>query len=269
MTIRVERLRAHAVGVRLDLARLFPALILLGYGSFILSLFVRNSLTLYINPTYVWPTTLAGVVLVTLGVVRIARRGGVSAPCATGACSTEDTCGCGESSPRLWPYVWLCIPLLFAVLLPPRSLAAFSARQRGLQLAGISTIRSATTVSRISLSVDTSSFRLQDWIGALSADPNPQDYKNKPVVLTGLVMHDSASMPPGYILVMRYQVTCCIADARAEGLVVRDVTHGGLKDGQWVIVRGKMGETSYQGQQVAVVEPKQIAPTKVGNPYMY
>jgi hypothetical protein len=29
-----------------------------------------------------------------------------------------------------------------------------------------------------------------------------------------------------------------------------------------------MGKTSYQGQQVAVIEPKQFAQTKAGNPYM-
>lgn len=269
MTIRVERLRTRSIGVRLDLTRFFPAFILLGYGTFILSLFVRNALTLYINPNYVWPTTLAGVVLVALGLVKTRRAPEASACCATDACCEEDACGCDEAPARLWPYVALCIPLFFAVLLPPRSLAAFSARQRGLQVAGLSTIRSTTVVSRVSLSVDTRSFTLQDWVGALSADPNPKDYKGKPVVLTGMVMHDPASMPPGYIMVLRYQVTCCIADARPEGLIVRDASKGALKDSQWITVRGVMGEASYQGQQMAVVEPKQLLPTKAGNPYMY
>ena len=130
-------------------------------------------------------------------------------------------------------------------------------------------IRSGTTVSHVSLSVDTRSFTLQDWVGALSADPNPKDYKGKGVVLTGMVMHDSASMPPGYVMVLRYQITCCIADARPEGLVVRDTSNGRLQDNQWVTVRGVMGAASYQGQQMAVVDPKKISSAKAGNPYMY
>lgn len=269
MTIRVEQLRTRSTAVRLDLGRLFPSLLLLGYGVFILSLFLRNALTLYINPNYVWPTTLAGVVLVTLGVVRLARQARPTEVFDTGACGTEDACGCSEASTRLWPYAALCIPLLLAVLLPPRSLAAFSARQRGLQVAGLSMIHSAVVVPRVSLSVDTRSFTLQDWVGALSADPNPKDFKGKPIVLTGMVMHNPGSAPPGYLMVLRYQITCCIADARAEGLVVRDTSNGALKDGQWVTVRGSMGQVSYQGQDMAVAEPTQIVPTKAGNPYMY
>lgn len=269
MTIRVERLRTRSIVARPDLGRLFPGFILLGYGVFILSLFLRNALTLYINPNYVWPTTLAGVVLVTLGLVKVARPGGTAACCATETPCAEDACGCGDPPTRLWPYAALCIPLLLAVLLPPRSLAAFSARQRGLQVAGLGMIHSAVVVSRVSLSVDTKSFTLQDWVGALSADPNPKDYKGKPIVLTGMVMHNPGTAPPGYLMVLRYQITCCIADARAEGLVVRDTSNGALKDGQWVIVRGSMGEVSYQGQDIAVAEPKQIVPTKARNPYMY
>jgi uncharacterized membrane protein YcgQ (UPF0703/DUF1980 family) len=76
-------------------------------------------------------------------------------------------------------------------------------------------------------------------------------------------------MPPGYIMVLRYQVTCCIADARPIGLIVRDTSNGALKDNQWVKVTGIMGAAAYQGQQIAVVLPKRIVPTRAGNPYMY
>jgi uncharacterized repeat protein (TIGR03943 family) len=141
--------------------------------------------------------------------------------------------------------------------------------QRGPQLAGLTTIHSTISVSRVSLTMDTRNFSLQDWAGALSADPNPRDYAGKSVDLTGMVLHDPASMPPGYIMVMRYQVWCCIADARPVGLIVRDTSHGALKDSQWVKVTGVMGATSYQGQKIAVVVPKEIRPTKAGNPYMY
>lgn len=268
MTIRVERLRDRGATIRLDLARWLPSLVLAGYGIFILSLDARGVMTMYINPGYVWPTTVAGVALIGLAAVRLIRR---SAPIPDGhdVCCVEDACGCAQPSPRLWPYVALCVPLLLAALFPPRSLASFSAVQRGPQIAGMTAIRGASTVKRVSLTMDTRTFTLQDWAGALSADPNPRDYAGKPVVLTGIVLHSSASMPPGYIMVMRYQVTCCIADARPIGLIVRDASNGALKDNQWVKVTGTMGAASYGGQKVAVVEPKTIVPTKAGNPYMY
>jgi putative membrane protein len=124
-------------------------------------------------------------------------------------------------------------------------------------------------VKRVSLSVDTSTFTMQDWVGALSADPNPKDYAGKPVQISGIVLHSAASMPPGYIMVMRYQVTCCIADARPVGLIVKDTSHGALKDNQWVHVSGVMSSARYEGDSIAIVSPKVMKPIKASDPYMY
>lgn len=275
MTIRVETLRLRRTAIRVELSRYLPGVILAGYGVFILSLFVRDDLTMYINPAYVWPSTAAGIVLLGLATTKLVRgksSSSIDACCSPApgeSCCCEDSCGCDAKHTRVWPYVFLSVPLLLAAIFPPQSLAAFSARQRGVQVAGMSPVRGLTGVKRVSLSVNTRTFTLQDWVGALSSDPNPADYLHKPIILTGIVIHDPASAPPGYFMVLRYQVTCCIADARPVGLIVKDTSHGSLQDNQWVTVTGTMGKTSYQGQQVAVVEPESIVPTRAGNPYMY
>ncbi len=265
MTVRSEHLRGRSMAIRLDLGRFLPALILGGYGIFIVSLLLRNVMTWYINPTYVVPTTIAGAVLIGLAAVRLGTRpvaADADECCADGACTDH-------SAPKLRTYVILSIPLLLALIFPPRGLAAFSANQRGVAVAGLTTIRGTTALHRVSLSVDTSTFSMQDWVGALSADPNPKDYLNKAIHLTGIVVHDPAGAPPGYIMVLRYQVTCCIADAQPEGLVVKDTSHGALKDNQWVTLVGKMGEANYQGQSLVVVLPSRMTVTKAGDPYMY
>ena len=264
MTIGIERLRVRQARVRLDIARYAPSLLLAGYGIFVLSLDVRGEMTLYINPAYVWPTTAAGVALLIVAVAMFLQQ--PARTCGPDCCNG---CGCETTRTRVWPYVALTLPLLLAVLFPPRGLAAFSANQRGPQIAGISAIQGASTVKRVSLSVDTKAFTMQDWVGALSADPNPKDYTGKPVQISGIVLHNPASMPPGYIMVMRYQVTCCIADARPVGLIVKDTSHGALADNQWVSVSGTMSSTRYQGDNITVVSPKSIQRIKAGDPYMY
>jgi uncharacterized repeat protein (TIGR03943 family) len=264
VTIRIERLRVGSAKSRLDIAHYAPSFLLAGYGIFVLSLYARGALTLYINPTYVWPTTLAGGVLLLVAGARLCQRPALA--CGHMGC---DDCGCAPPGVRLWPYAALCVPLLLAALFPPQSLADFSAKQRGPQMAGLTAIQGVGSVKRVSLSVDTKTFTMQDWVGALSADPNPKDYTGKPVWVSGIVLHDPASMPPGYIMVMRYQVTCCIADARPVGLIVKDTSHGALKDNQWIQVDGSMGATRYQGDSVAVVQPRTIKVIKAGDPYMY
>lgn len=277
MTVRMEQLRsqrvaaARKVALRLNLSRFLPAAILAGYGIFILSLFLRHIMTWYINPNYVIPTTIAGALLIGLSVVRLTSQGEEESCCATGSCCADGSCG--SAAPKLWSYLLLSFPLLLALIFPPRSLAAFSALQRGIQVAGTGTgtglVTRSSVVSRVSLSIDTRTFGMQDWVGALSADPNPKDFLGKPINLAGLVVHNSASAPPGYIMVIRYQVTCCIADARPEGLVVRDTSHGKLQDNQWVSLTGKMGETDFQGQKMAVVIPSRMMVIKARDPYMY
>lgn len=265
MTVRLERARLRTTARRVELRTFLPALLLGGYGIFILSLFLRGVMTWYINPAYVPATTLAGGVLLGIAAVGLMRRR--TAACES--CGTDCECGCTPSSPRLGTYALLSLPLLLALIFPPRGLASFSANERGPQVAGLTAVHGVGTVRRVSLSVDTRSFTMQDWVGALSADPNPRDYKGKPIRVTGMVLHASASVPPGYVMVMRYLVTCCIADARAVGVIVKDTSHGALRDNQWVTVTGTMGAAGYQGQQVAVVEPSSIVPIKSANPYIY
>lgn len=268
MTVRTEQISVQTRSSRLEIGRYFPPAILVGYGVFILSLYARGVITLYISPVYVWPTTTAGGILLALGVLGVIRAHLAN---RLVACSCDTDCDSCETaqSPRLWPYLALCVPLLLAILLPPRGLAAFSAMQRGPQIAGLSAIHGVGSVRRVSLSVDTNTFTLQDWAGALGADPNPKDYTGKPVAVSGMVLRAAGIAPPGYVMVMRYQVTCCIADARPIGLIVRDTSHGAIKNGQWVKVTGMMGATSYQGSNIAVVEPKAMKTIKAGNPYMY
>ncbi len=268
MTVRAEQIRVQTRISRAEIERYVPPAILCGYGVFILSLLVRGVMTLYISPVYVWPTTAAGGILLALGLLGIirARLAGHQATCSCDAGC--DSCATTQAS-RLWPYLALCVPLLLAVLLPPQGLAAFSAMQRGPQVAGLSMIHGVGSVRRVSLSVDTGTFTLQDWAGALSADPNPKDYAGKQVAISGMVLKAAGIAPPGYLMLMRYQVTCCIADARPIGLIVRDTSGGAIKNGQWVKVTGVMGATSYQGSNIAVVEPKDMKTIKAGNPYMY
>lgn len=266
MTVRSEHLHARRAGLRIDLHRFLPPFILAGYGIFVLSLFARGVMSWYINPNYIAPTTLAGAVLIGLGVVAVVRR--PEATCSDGCCAGDD-CGCGEPPTSYRTYALLCLPLLLALVFPPRGLASFSANERGPQLAGLTAVRGASAIKRVSLSVDTRQFSMQDWVGALSADPNPKDYAGKPIIVSGLLVHSSSSAPPGYIMVLRYLVTCCIADARPVGMIVKDTSHGALKDNAWVTVSGTMGATTYQGQQIAVVIPGTIRPSPAQSPYIY
>lgn len=267
MTVPMERVRTHRIAHMWNVQPYVPSTILIGYGVFILSLRLRGVMTWYINPTYVLPTTVAAIVLLGIGafgVLRAQRQSSVQ----VGDCCGDD-CGCAEPPRHLATYALLALPLALAAIFPPRSLAAFSAHQRGPQIAGASLIHGSAPVSRVSLSVDTRSFSMMDWVGALSADPNPHDYLHKPVRITGMVLTGSGNVPPGTFMVMRYLVTCCIADARPVGLIVQQSAGTIVRDNQWVTVNGTMAIAHVSGQETAVVHPTQTKIIPSQDPYMY
>ena len=110
MTLQLEHSHTHRATRALDVRPFLPAFLLGGYGIFILSLFARGVMTWYINPGYVWSTTLAGGVRIGLSAVALARRR--TSVCET--CGTDCTCGCGESSPRWRTYALLELPRVLA-----------------------------------------------------------------------------------------------------------------------------------------------------------
>ena len=116
MTVQIERLRVMSNRRRVDVAHYAPSLLLAGYGLFVLSLYLRNDLNLYINPMYTWPTVAAGVVLLIISGVRL--MGTRTLACGHGG---SDGCACTEPSVRLWPFLALSAPLLLAALVPPHN----------------------------------------------------------------------------------------------------------------------------------------------------
>lgn len=80
---------------------------------------------------------------------------------------------------------------------------------------------------------------------------HPDSYINKPFTLTGMVYH-----PPGWptnqMIVMRYMITCCTADASAIGVIVEANEAAKYKDNSWVRVKGTMLAKNISGADIIV-----------------
>ncbi|PTM57617.1 TIGR03943 family putative permease subunit [Desmospora activa] len=95
------------------------------------------------------------------------------------------------------------------------------------------------------------------------------ELSDKPTQIKGFVFR-AKDMPDDVILVSRYAMTCCAADASVIGIFASIPGSDSLKEGDWIEVTGPLGEvTTNQGQlpRIKAVEYRKIEAPK--DPYVY
>ena len=95
------------------------------------------------------------------------------------------------------------------------------------------------------------------------------ELKGKPIRLTGFVFRDE-NMPDGVVLLGRYTMTCCAADASVVGYFSKIPHSDQLKDGTWLEVEGKLSSTTIEGSRVAMILVDSFKRVKAPkDPYVY
>lgn len=81
---------------------------------------------------------------------------------------------------------------------------------------------------------------LLGWVRTLNVYPEPDSYAGQKLKLQGLVLH-SPELPPEYLLLSRFVITCCAADAYPVGLPVKlTASRQVYPPDTWIEVEGKM-----------------------------
>ncbi|MDR6225992.1 TIGR03943 family putative permease subunit [Desmospora profundinema] len=95
------------------------------------------------------------------------------------------------------------------------------------------------------------------------------ELSGKPTEVKGFVFR-ADNMPDDVILVSRYAMTCCAADASVIGVFASFPGSDTLKEGDWIEVKGPLGETTIDESRVPLVEAdgyREIEAPK--DPYVY
>ncbi len=109
-----------------------------------------------------------------------------------------------------------------------------------------------------------------DWIRTLNVYPEPDAYATDPVDVSGFVIHPQ-DWPDDYLMVSRFVLTCCAADAYPVGLPVRlEASRQSYPPDTWLSVQGRMTTDTIAGQRQLAIQPTQIEPIpEPRNPYQY
>lgn len=252
--------------LRLPWRDILDVLALGTWSAMLIRYWVGGKLLLLLHPDYAWLSNVAAIVLIFLAssqVVRLfkARRKSVG---ATGA-----DLGHVTLLPPSFSSALMLAVAVFGLIYTPRAFASETAIARGIS---DSLTLTRSQPQRFVRAAAPAERTLIDWIRLVNAYPEPDAYAGEPVAIKGFVMHPE-EWPKNYIMVSRFVLTCCAADAYPVGLPVKLGAENSRSDypvDGWLEVKGEMATEELDGRrQIAIAPADLTAIAEPENPYEY
>lgn len=169
--------------------------------------------------------------------------------------------------PPGWSSILLLSTAILGLVFTPRVFASETALQRGIA-DSLTVTRSQPQSFRIAKPPEKRS--LIDWVRTLTVYPEPDAYTGQKVNIQGFVIHPK-ELPDQYLLLSRFIITCCAADAYPVGLPVKLTTsRNTYKPDSWLEVQGEMITETLDGKRQLTIQSTSIKPVlEPKNPYDY
>jgi len=208
---------AEATKLRWSSMRVAIGLVLLAWATMFWTLWLTGRTYLYLSSRTAWLVPLGAGIMTVAAVGRL----------WTARTAREEPL----ESRTAWALGIMALPVVLVLALPPATLGAFSAGKRST-FAGSAIGATARDVTGPLDFVD---------IGAAQSFPAAMQQlearAGEPITLEGFVTRES-SAPPDEILLTRYIVTCCVADATIAQVRIVGLPPSSYPDDEWLQVTG-------------------------------
>lgn len=243
--------------------RLLPwleALAIAAWGGLLLKYWFTGKLNLLIHPNYFWLAIAGGWGLLIVGSLKVwqlLRR--------------RRTLVTNWQHITLFPpgfsSVLLLTTAILGLMFTPGVFTSQTALQRGVT-DFLEATRSQPQAFHTTIKPEERS--LLDWIQTLNVYPEPDTYTGQKVKVQGFTIHPP-ELPQAYILLSRFVITCCAADAYPVGLPVKlDGDRQAYPPDTWLEVEGQMITKTISGKRQLTIQPKSIKKiSQPQNPYDY
>jgi uncharacterized repeat protein (TIGR03943 family) len=166
-----------------------------------------------------------------------------------------------------WALVLVSLPLLIGVFFPHRPLGAEVLENRGVSITA--PLRASDADKPLQLELAPTERSILDWIRIVTISEDPTSYEGQSADVTGFAYRDPR-LESGQILLGRFILTCCVADATAIGLMVEGEGIDEMIENQWYRIRGTVFQTVLEGQVMPVIQADQIEEVPMPEePYLY
>ncbi len=233
--------------------------ILLLFTIFLSLKYLSGKIFDYISPRFGWLAILASGLFVVIAVAYIR-----SDPHPEEEMDHDHE---GGHSHRItkWPLIIVAVPVVLGIIIPAHPLGATDVANQG-----VSTDISAPSVDlQSSLTIIPSQRNVLDWVRAMGANPDPAALNGQQADLIGFVYRD-VRFNTDQFMVARFAVSCCVADARAMGVVVQSNQADKYLTGAWVSVKGTFISGTLNNSPIPVITAGEITPvSQPVQPYLY
>lgn len=262
------RLRKSRPYLKNFVLALLDIVALWAWGVLMLRYWLKGQLSLLIHPNYFWLVIATGVVLLFLAALRMFQLLTQVRQRASGKRLPLPVVQHISLFPPGWSSALLIATAILGLLVTPKVFTSQTAIQRGVTDA-ITMTRSQPQAFRSNSKPEERS--LIEWIRTLNVYPEPDAYAGQKVKVQGFVVHPS-DLSPQYLLISRFVITCCAADAYPVSLPVKLAT--GKRDSYppdtWLEIEGQMiTETLNEKRQLTIAASSLKKIPEPANPYFY
>jgi uncharacterized repeat protein (TIGR03943 family) len=231
------------------------------WGILMLKYWLTGKLYLLIHPDYFWLVILAGIALLIIGFLKGLQlwkhRRRPEIPNAPHM----------SLFPPGWGSFLLLTTAILGLVITPRVFASQTALDRGVT-ESIGASRAQPQAFRATMRPEERS--LVDWVRTLNVYPEPDAYTGQKVKVQGFVIHPP-KVGEEYILLARFVLSCCAADAYPVGLPVQiSESRQQYPPDTWLEVEGQMTtQTVAEKRQLTIKANTLKKIPQPQNPYSY
>jgi uncharacterized repeat protein (TIGR03943 family) len=173
----------------------------------------------------------------------------------------------GHSHVPSWPILGVvAIPLILGLVIPAKPLGAAALSTNGLSTSYSGTGNSSST----ELTIAPQDRNVLDWIRAFNGTDNLKQFEGQQADIVGFVYRDTRLDSKTQMMVARFAISCCVADASAIGLIVQTPNANSFAQDGWVRVTGQFQIQDFAGQKTPVLVAAKIENTdQPAHPYLY
>lgn len=236
--------------------KIFISLVLFLFCVYIIRLFIRDEINLYIHPRY----TIFAVVMATLGAIVILFGN-------TGKDKKQHTHQKKQRAARLIDGT-VVVVLLFAIILPAQPLSSNAIGRKSLNTPTNDVVDSVKPCPETRLNPDQVSIDV--WVYEISEYP-PRCFEGEAIALTGFVFESvDDPLPDNMYYLGRVIMSCCVIDARPYALPIMKDGFENYPKETWLTVKGKLKITKVNGTEQLVIHPSSVQKVdRPDQPYQY
>lgn len=232
------------------------------WGVLLLTYWFTGKLYLLIHPNYMGLTVATGIGLLLLAgwrAVAIAQQ-------------AKQRNGANNSThltllPTGWSSALLLATAILGLAITPRAFASQTAIHRG--------VKDGPTLTRVKpqtfrASANSEDKSIIDWVRTLTVYPEPDAYTGQKAKVQGFVIHPT-DLSSQYLLISRFVLTCCAADAYPVSLPVKlAASREAYKPDTWLEIEGQMITETLANKRQLVIQATSLKPiAEPKNPYDY